>query len=271
MIKCEIDGKEFKNGGVLSRYLKKIYKLSYQQYYHRYIIKSDIIPKCKCGCNEELPWTNTGYKNYKGNHGLLLRLKINNPWGNNPKAIEKSANTRRQRFKEGKITTWCKGLSIETDERIKKLAKNTKQTINSNPLELKRRSELMSKLRKDGTIPTLYREKSSQWKGGVSNIQQIARGDKRLYDLWKYPILVKDGFKCTKCENTKDLHIHHDREKFSDIIKKVMTIDDYDNIDNFEVKKLITEKVIDYHVNNKVSGITLCKECHNNLHPSLNF
>ena len=129
----------------------------------------------------------------------------------------------------------------------------------------------MSKMRKDGTIPTLYREKSSQWKGGVSSIQQIARGDKRLYEQWKYPILVRDGFKCTQCINSTDLHVHHDKETFSEIIKKVMTLDDYEKIDDFETKRRITDKIIDYHTSNNVSGITLCKDCHNKLHPSLNF
>jgi hypothetical protein len=32
MIKCEIDGKEFKNGGVFAKYLKKQYGLTYQKY-----------------------------------------------------------------------------------------------------------------------------------------------------------------------------------------------------------------------------------------------
>jgi hypothetical protein len=271
MIKCEIDEKEFNNGGVFAKYLKRQYGLTYQQYYHKYVIKTDAIPKCSCGCAEELNWTNVGYKKYKGNHGLLLRLKNNNPWGHNKNAIEKSAETRRRQYANGERFGWCKGLSINTDERIKKLAEKTKKTINSNPIELKRRSDLMKTHRKDGTIPTLYREQSSQWKGGVSSIQLIARNDKRLYDKWKYPILARDGFKCVKCLNTKDLHVHHDKETFSEIIKKVMTIDDYDHIDDFETKKLITKKVINYHVNTQVSGVTVCKTCHNDIHPSLNF
>lgn len=126
-------------------------------------------------------------------------------------------------------------------------------------------------MRKDGTISTLYREKSSQWKGGVSSIQIIARNDKKFYEQWKYPILVRDGFKCIKCKNATDLHIHHDTETFSEIIKKVMTLDDYENIDNFERKKDICERIVNYHVKNNISGITLCKSCHNQMHLSLNF
>jgi len=40
---------------------------------------------------------------------------------------------------------------------------------------------------------------------------------------------------------------------------------------DFEIKKIISDTVVDYHINNKVSGITLCHKCHNELHPSLNF
>lgn len=271
MIKCEIDGKEFKNGGVFARYLKKQYGLTYQKYYHRHILKSDEIPKCKCGCGEELEWKNTGYRNYKGKHGLILRLVTNNPWGHNKDAQIKSAETRRKQYASGERRGWCYGLSKETDDRVKNLANKTKNTILNNKDELKRRSEFMKKQRRDGTLPTLYKEQSSQWKGGISSVQIVARNDKRLYEQWKYPILIRDQFKCVECGHNKDLHVHHNGERYSDIIKKVMTIDDYENLDNYDVKKRITDKILDYHLKNNVSGVTLCKSCHNKLHPSLNF
>ena len=136
---------------------------------------------------------------------------------------------------------------------------------------INKRSEFMKKQRRDGDLPTLYKEQSSQWKGGVSSVQIVARNDKRLYEQWKYPILTRDQFKCVECGHNKDLHVHHNGERYSDIIKKVMTIDDYENLDNYDVKKRITDKILDYHLKNNVSGVTLCKSCHNKLHPSLNF
>lgn len=266
MIKCEIDGHEFKNGGVLARHLKRVYKITYREYYHKYVIKSEDIPNCQCGCGESCGWTSgVGYRKYKRYH----HVRVNNPWGHNPEAIRKSAETRRKQYASGERKTWCDGLTLENSAGLQSAAKKLSERYT--PELRKQYSEKMSKMRKDGTIPTLYREKSSQWKGGVSSVQQITRSDKRLYEQWKYPILVRDGFKCTCCNNTTDLHVHHDGETFSEIIKKVMTLDDYEKIDNFEVKKLITDKVIDYHIQNKVSGITLCKQCHNNFHPSLNF
>lgn len=269
MIKCEIDGKEFKNGGVFARYLKKQYGLTYQKYYHQYILKSAEIPKCKCGCGEELEWTKTGYRNYKGKHGLILRLVTNNPWGHNKDAQIKSAETRRKQYASGERKTWCDGLTLETSPSLQSAAKKMSERYT---VELRKEyAKKMSKMRKDGTLPTLYKEQSSQWKGGVSSVQIVARNDKRLYEQWKYPILTRDQFKCVECGHNKDLHVHHNDERYSDIIKKVMTLDDYENLDNYDVKKRITDKILDYHLENNVSGVTLCKSCHNKLHPSLNF
>jgi hypothetical protein len=226
-------------------------------------------PMCKCGCGEKMLWSYQlkGFRSFKAGH----QSRIHNNWGHNQKAIDASSKTRREQFKSGERTPWNSGLTKSTDKRVKLNGELSGNSIRNNKEELKRRSIFMRELRKNGTIPTLYRENSSQWKGGVSSIQQLARSDKRLYDLWKYPILVRDGFKCKTCPNTKDLHVHHNGETFSEIIKKVMTISDYEKIDDFEVKKDVTARVIDYHVNNSVPGETLCKECHNNLHPSLNF
>jgi hypothetical protein len=229
-------------------------------------------PVCACGCGQPTKWhgKNKGHGKFNPYINGHNNRVINN-WGHNKQAQTKSAETRRKQYASGERRGWCYGLSIDTDERVKKLAESTKLSINSNPDELKRRSERMAKHRNDGTIPTLYKEMSSQWKGGVSTIQNVARNDRRLYEQWKRPILQRDGFKCKNCGSSDDLHVHHDRETFSEIIKRVMTLEDYEHIENYETKQHITDKIIAYHVNAAVSGITLCRVCHNKLHPSLNF
>lgn len=225
-----------------------------------------IYPVCKCKCGKRTSWNGHGFKTYAASGHSN---KIHNNWGHNPKAILKSAETRRQQYASGERQTWCKGLTKETDDRIKAFGKKVSLAFTKQrKIEYSKR---MSKMRRDGTMPTLYREKSSQWRGGVSSIQRITRAAKRLHDEWKFPILKGAGFKCVDCSSNKELHVHHDGESFSNIIKKVMTIDDYEHIDDFERKKLISEKVIDYHVQNKVSGKVLCRKCHKKIHPSLNF
>jgi hypothetical protein len=132
-------------------------------------------------------------------------------------------------------------------------------------------SRRMKQHRLDGTIPSLTGPNHPQWKNGASTIQQIARGNKRMYDEWKFPILKRDDFKCTKCGSTDKLHVHHNDIEFCDIIQIVMLENRRLDIDDYEDRKLLAEKVINYHNEKNVSGTTLCYKCHNDIHPSLNF
>ena len=205
-----------------------------------------------------------GFRNYCQGH----QSRVHNNWGHNPQCLQKSLETRRERFESGEITVWNKGLTIE-DERVKNNTEASTAAINSDPDELKRRSELMKQQRKDGTIPDLHGPDHSQWKGGVSEINVLARARKRLYTEWKYPILVRDEFKCVECGKTGNLHVHHDKEQMCEIVARHIV----DGIDpqTFEEKEFIADAVVEYHIKNSVSGVTLCEECHGKIHPFLNF
>lgn len=264
--KCKRCSREFKSYDSLRRHVGRLHKIHGTKFYVEFHLNGEW-PVCGCGCGENMLWSAQlkQFRRFKAGH----QSRIHNNWGHNKKAIDASSETRRRQYKIGERESWCKGLTKETDERLRIYGEKISKKFTTERKE--KQSIAMSDMRKNGTIPTLYREKSSRWKGGVSSIQQLVRSDKRLYDLWKYPILVRDGFKCKVCPNTKDLHVHHNGESFSEIIKKVMTINDYEKIDDFEVKKDVTSRVVDYHINQSVSGETLCKGCHNNQHPSLNF
>ena len=266
MIKCEIDGIEFKNGGVLARHLKNSHLLTYREYFHKYILKLDDIPKCKCGCGIEMKWTSVGYKEYvKGHYS-----RVHNNWGHNVLAQLKSAETRRQQYASGERQTWNVGLTKETDERVKICGMGRSLAFTDDVK--KEYGKRMSKNRLNGTIPTMRGSRHSQWIDGRSNISILTYNDVRLYKEWKYPILVRDGFKCVECgiSNGK-LHIHHDKEYMSDIIKKHLVEVTEDMLKDFEIKKKISDSVVNYHITNKVSGVTLCGKCHEKYHPSLNF
>lgn len=271
MYKCIDCNKECKDYEFLRKHRSRSHKIHSSKTYVDYFLKG-IHPKCKCGCGGEVNW----HRRHKGKNKFNPFIyghhnRVHNNWGHNKKAQEKSAETRRKQYANGERFAWCKGLTKDTDVRLKLLGEKSSKTIKSNPDELTRRSKRMSNLRKSGVIPTLYGNEHSQWKGGISTIQQISRGDKRIYHKWKFPILKRDGFKCVNCNSEDELHVHHNKETFSDIIKKVMTLDDYENINDHEVKKNIADKILEYHINENVSGITLCKKCHGDIHPSLNF
>ncbi len=263
---CKRCSKGFDNYESLRRHVGRIHKI-HSITFHVEFNLDGVWPLCKCGCNQKVKWGafEKKFRDYCQGH----QSRVNNNWGHNPKAIEASSKTRREQFDKGERKVWNAGLS-EFDQRVKNNLINLKVVVKSEP-HRKMRSRRMKEDRLNGTVPTLFGKDHPNWRGGVSSIQQIARASTTLYKDWKYPILVRDGFKCTKCPNFKDLHVHHDEDTFSDIIKKVMTIDDFENIEYFDRKKEISERVVQYHIINKIHGITLCKDCHGELHPSLNF
>lgn len=265
MITCEIDKKQFKNGGVMARHLKSVYGITTQEYYHKYIVKNDITPTCKCGCGDKMKWKSPmGYTDYSKGH--LARIKNN--WGHNQKAIDASSKTRKEQYRNGERTVWNKGLSKETDDRVRNNA-----NLCSISFTEERKEEYAHRMRSnrlDGTVPTLDGENHPNWKGGISPINCMARADRRLYTEWKYPILKRDQFQCVKCKSTEELQVHHNVETVSEIVRKIVPSDLSENI-SFEEKTSWSDKIVSYHIDNNVSGETLCIKCHCELHPSLNF
>jgi hypothetical protein len=64
------------------------------------------------------------------------------------------------------------------------------------------------------------------------------------------------------------LEVHHDGERFADIVKKFLPNDLHRLTWDEETE--VVSKVVDYHVEQKVSGITLCDSCHEDNHQELN-
>ena len=259
--KCKQCSKEFNNYNSLRKHASRIHKIKSQDFYVEFYLGGEY-PMCKCGCGENTNWIGHGFREYRRGHVA----RIHNNWGHNKKAIEKSAETRRQQYKNGEREVWNKGLTQETDERVKDNCKNIVKW-NKSEEGRKLKSYYMKKHRLDGTIPTLYGPDSPRWKGGTSPISNIIYTTSKFYEEWKYPILKRDNFKCVQCQSTDKLHVHHNKEKLSEIINRFNS----DAPDNFEIKKIIVGEVIDYHIQNNISGVTLCENCHREKHPSLNF
>jgi hypothetical protein len=260
---CKHCNTEFKTLDQLRRHTGRIHKINAQQLYNEVVLNNNI-PKCKCGCGETpsfISFTH-GYKEWIRGH----ISRIENNWGHNQTAIDNSSKTRREQFNNGERTVWNVGLNKETDIRVKLNSDAVRNSFNTDrKLEYSKR---MTTYRLDGTIPTKWGIQSPNWKGGTSPINAMIRSNKRLYTEWIYPILKKDRFKCTKCGSTKELEVHHNEEVMSEIIAKyVDKTKDY----TFNEKREIMNMVIDYHISNDISGETLCKTCHCELHPSYNI
>ena len=268
MHKCPYCGNEYNNYTSLGKHTSRTHKIKKEQLALD-MFHNGINPKCKCGCGEPLNYMarfkDTGY------YGSYLRghiSRIKNNWGHNQSAIDNSTETRRTRFETGEIKVWNDGLTKETDNRVLENTKKSKKSINSNPKELKRRATHMKKMRNnDIRFQSKFGKESANWKGGTSPINSMIRSNKRLYTDWIYPILIEQRFTCQECNSTKKLEVHHDKETMAEIIQKfVSKEDEY----TFDEKRDIMNKVIDYHIENQVSGKTLCNDCHKELHPSYN-
>lgn len=111
-------------------------------------------------------------------------------------------------------------------------------------------------------------QQSHSWKGGVTSVKGFLRTDKRLASTWKRPKLEKAGFKCSTCGKNKRLEVHHDKETMKEIITKFMKKHDYETKHDShpELTKLIAVEVVDYHINENISGVVLCNECHHDVH-----
>jgi hypothetical protein len=250
------------------------------------------IPTCKCGCVEETKFLNItlGFREYKQGH--ISRIKNN--WGHNEKIIKKSQKTRKIMVENGDYIPfhlketgehWAKGLTKETDERLANLSKS----LRTEKIR-KFRSDTMRKNRLNGTIPTFKGKKHHSWKGGTSNLYACCMANQKFYKEWKLPLLKAADFTCEKCGknnyNTTGLrlHVHHDREKFSDILRKVadknhwfllistnLNLEVSQDDSTIKLKEKIAKEVVEYHLFNNVSGQVLCTACHKLEHKSLNF
>lgn len=248
------------------------------------IFCNGVEPTCRCGCKEPVRFMDItrGFSEYKVGH--ISRIKNN---FQTEKSKTNSLKTRRKMLETGEWKPfvneetgkhWKDGLTAETDIRI---ARN-KAAILANPEERKRRSEMMKGCWKDGRIQIKKGPDSSQWKGGISSLNQTCRANTRLYREWKFPKLQAANFKCTSCESAKNLEVHHDKETFSTIYVRIAEQMGYQkrlfeglnpevDMEMIELKFAISAAVADYHIQNSVSGIVLCEVCHLKLHDKLNF
>jgi hypothetical protein len=223
------------------------------------------IPTCACGCGQTTKYYDydRGYAEYiRGHHS-----RVKNNWGHNEAALAKSQDVRREQIAAGEWKAWNKGETKETDDRVASLGQ--KQSSNFTPERRAKRGEIMTKSWQTGVITPLTGSAHSQWKGGVSSLQELTRS--HLYRAWSRPKMVQANFTCQHCLGVSaggGLEVHHDQERFAEILQKAMhhfKVIDATQL-TFEQKQELTLWVIDYHLNNNVSGIVLCEGCHEKAH-----
>jgi len=218
-------------------------------------------PTCACGCGNAVTFNGVhkGFATYCRGHVA----RIHNNWGHNEKVLKKSQIVRKSMHDRGEICVWNRGKTKQTDERIAKYAQKNSQFVLSDPKNVAKRSERMRKHRLDGTIRTLMGKEHPNWQGGVSTVQGLARS--RLYSVWTFPIMKAANFVCVDCGSRKHICVHHDSERFADIMHKIVGKCNVLEC-NFETLSKFVNDIVSYHVINQVSGVCLCENCHKRIH-----
>lgn len=100
-------------------------------------------------------------------------------------------------------------------------------------------------------------ENNPQWKGGVSSLYKLIQ--RNLYDVWKKPILERDGFECQLCGEHENLEVHH-KTLLATIRDEVIA--EYPELDFsiYENRLKLALMIVDRHTLD--DGITLCNTCH---------
>jgi len=224
------------------------------------LFHNNVRPTCECGCKEHTRFETLqlGFARFVNGHNA----RVHNSWGHNPIAMKKSHDVQRELWKTGGMTKWRLGLSVD-DPRNKALIEKMTFTARTDLKLRAHRSKMMSENRLNGTVQTLTGSLHPGWKGGTSALQPACRS--KLFNVWTYPRLKASNFKCNECASSSKLEVHHDVERFAAILQ--LAIKELGEPgENFEKKSAIANWVADYHVENDVSGVVLCNECHDKRH-----
>jgi hypothetical protein len=232
---------------------QKKHKLSsIELYSHLFLNGTEV--KCACGCGETPKfWSlQRGFAKFVRGHSA----RVNNNWGHNEAAREKSLKKRRDQGLWSR-DPWNRGKTKESDER---LLRSSETMIK---LHGERYSCLMKENRLSGAIPSLTGSSHPKWRGGTSALGPLCRS--KIYRTWAFPKLQAAGFKCSRCDTTRDLEVHHDGERFAEIMHKgIETLGEPG--DDWDRKECFAEWVSWYHTENDVSGKVLCSLCHDATH-----
>jgi len=114
---CKICNQELKNAQSLSAHCRTKHKMTSEAVYIEYFL-NDIPPTCACGCGEKPNYLGIykGFVKYIQGHSS----RVHNNWGHNLEANKKSHETQKKMYESGKLVVWNKGLTVDTDERVKK-------------------------------------------------------------------------------------------------------------------------------------------------------
>ena len=158
--------------------------------------------------------------------------------------------------------SWNKGLTKETDSRVKKISESLDgKKLTKKHRKTLRESHLGQKAWNKGITGLFIGDKSANWKGGKTKVRWLIPGLSQ-YRVWRKGVFEKDHHTCQDCgEKSRkghqvSLQAHH--------VKEVWRI-----IDEYKLKTsedcLTCAELWDIS-----NGVTLCEKCHKKRHKIIN-
>jgi very-short-patch-repair endonuclease len=164
MFKCNYCGNEYDSYNGLARHSARTHKVSGMELY---MLVNNIpsIPKCKCGCGQELNFQCGKFGEYIRGHVARINGGFYTKDG-----IERSSETRRHQYKSGQRIQWNKGKVYEGEELDKiriAAAKPERKAKISKALKGRPKSEEHKKI----LLETLARNRKEILKGNPSKLE----------------------------------------------------------------------------------------------------
>jgi len=239
---------------------------------HHYptICRSVICPKCHKEIRKEeikLSWRTKPFKVNKGQckdckEEVRLQSGI-------VREQKKEARNEKRRAERALLKEQRTIKRREDSERRKKIfsEKASLRMKANNPMFKKE-----TRLKVSQTLRKKIQNGDIKYKKGV--IHHLWKGNRgfnmdcrnRLYKTWTFPVLQRDKFQCTLCDEHRNLQVHHVVE-LRKIISEILEENNVEKIIDIDSKSCqyenLIQQVVDDH---RLSyGITVCKKCHGEI------
>ena len=190
MFKCPECDFQIANINSLRIHASKKHDISSEDLYIQVVLNGDK-PVCECGCGSETKFNGlvNGYSKFVWGHAS----RVNNNWGHNKEAFEKSITTRRKMWENGEIQGWCKGLTKD-DPRIAAIV----EKMNTHERSEKISKSLTGKSKSESHKQKISEHMKSYWSEETNRERQSLEQAER----------VKNGLltKCTRIHGYFDNH-----------------------------------------------------------------
>lgn len=160
-------------------------------------------PLCKCGCGEQVSWNykEEKFNDFRQGHYVRTTGGFYSPTG----AI-KSGETRKQKFNNGELIQWNKGISME-DAYGKERANQLKRSISENNERSKKISRsLIGKKKSEEHIRKITEDRRKYWSNEEHKIQQR---DRRMRYIIKNGLQVRSKLETVFMEIMDSLSLEY--------------------------------------------------------------